>query len=282
MKVNSYWEIKNGDFIKHFFDQFDESIAKYQSLYAVASRNNFTAPKILSDDHNANTASFEYINGLTSIRESYIEFMTITAPNEDMLDLFHMAGVVLGAIHGEMKLEVQDAWRAPACIENVTSQWLGRGNYLNLHDTPHAFIHGDYGFSNVNIIISGDNNSLAIIDPCPNYYYTFRVNLFASVYIDLATFLSCLDGRVPIRHYRRFQWSRLNLIKEAFLDGYESRTGCKVNRCLLACLTCAVTESYFIRKYGSGLRSLIAHKVIHNARKKNLPESYCADLSSQH
>ena len=163
----------------------------------------------------------------------------------------------------------------PAHIEAITKRWLGKVNYLHLYDTPHAFIHGDYGFSNVNTITSNGLISLAIIDPCPNYYFTFKANVHASIYIDLATFFSCLDGRVSIKHYRNIHWGRLNLVKQAFISGYESRTGYKINQCLLVQLTCAVTESYFFRKYGSGFRSFVAHKLIHNARKKNLPESYC-------
>jgi hypothetical protein len=275
VKVNSHWTIERGGFVKCFLDQFDESIAKYESLYTIASRNDFTAPKLLDSDRNKNTARFEYINGLTSIREAYIEFMIASHVYEEKLDLFRKVGAVLGVIHSEMKLESQDSWDPPTLIEAITRRWLGEENYLKLYDTPHAFLHGDYGFSNVNTFGSSGLTSFAIIDPCPNYYFTFRVNLYASVYIDLATFLSCLDGRVSIRHYRSFQWDRLNLVKQAFVYGYENRAGYKINQCLLAQLTCAITESYFFRKYGNGFRSFIANRLIHNARKKNLPESYC-------
>ena len=275
MKYNSQVKIENGEFIKCFLDQFDESIAKYESLYTVASRNNFTAPKLLGTDRNKKKARFEYINGLTSIREAYIEFMVAPEVYEEKLDLFRTVGAVLGAIHGEMKLEAQDSWSPPTYVETITRRWLGEKNYLKLYDTAHAFIHGDYGFSNVNTIDSSALTRIAIIDPCPNYYFTYRANLYTSVYIDLATFFSCLDGRVPIRYYRCFQWDRLNLVKQAFIHGYENSTGYKINQCLLVQLTCAITESYFIRKYGSGFRSFIAIRLIHNSRKKNIPESNC-------
>jgi hypothetical protein len=275
VKPNSRWTVEDGTFNKIFPDQFDESLDKCQRLHVVASSNGFIAPYVLDADKKTGIVRFEYIDEFTSIRKAYIEYMAAPVPDHENLELIHQAGMVLGAIHSDMNLETRDEWSQPLHVEDITRRWLGKGGYPDLLDTPYAYIHGDYGFSNINITGSGNKAKLAIIDPCPNNYFTFRVNSFASVYIDLATFVSCLDGRVPVGYYRSFKWRRLRTIKEAFLDAYEGRTGYVISRCLLACLSCAVTESYFLRKYGGGLRSFIAHKVVHNALKHNVPSSCC-------
>lgn len=241
---------------------------KSAALYRVALASGFLAAEVLGHDSRAGTVTFKVIPGLRSIRTIYLSYMTDRYPRPPMLDVIRDAGRSLAQIHAGLTLRSTASWKPSPCFAAAFSSVHGQPAEASLDAGPQAVLHGDYGFSNVNVVDQPAGMTIAVIDASANGFVTLRSDLRGPVYIDVGNFVSCIEGLVPLRHYPRMHWGRLPIVREAFLSGYES-AGTRIDRRLLASTVYATAACYIQRKFGSGRLAAAALRVLFNARKDN-------------
>ena len=241
---------------------FEEEVEKFTKFHQISLMSIFRAPQVISHDKINNTIHFEYIENLTSIRNAYILFLKQGNPEkrEKILSIFRDCGKALAQIHQKLSLSTNHAWKLEKKYRNIFRLFLTTEEISELGNTPQAFLHSDFGFSN--ILLQKNSDTLVIIDCSPNSHTTFFC--YGSVYIDLANFLACLDGlvRVSLKQYCCFHWSHRWLLKEAFLEGYQKQSSQTLNYTLLTKITKATAMCYFRKKYGC-LKALAAYSLLY-------------------
>ncbi|HET6519068.1 MAG TPA: hypothetical protein VFG47_04535 [Geminicoccaceae bacterium] len=261
----------DGTFTKFFERDVELEAEKAAALFALAARNGFVAPRPLSADPAGGSLSFEYIPGPPrSVRDLYLAYVAGTSPPARTPRTFHEIGSMLGAIHRELSLPSRRAWRPTEPFDTAMCRAWGEGYGAPLAATPHAFLHGDFGFSNVLLLDGHAPPRIAVIDPSPNGYVTFHCDTFASVYLDLAKFVCCLDGLVPPVHHAAIDWRRAVALRDAFLDGYGARTGLAIDRRLLDGLAFATAAAKFAKEYPSPVLRRLALWLLYRPRKRRV------------
>lgn len=135
---------------------------------------------------------------------------------------------------------------------------------------PYAFLHGDFGFSNVHRI--GETGSqIAVIDCSCDNYTTFASDTYAPVYVDVAHMVACMEGLFPLSNYPFVSWDRASEIKEAFLAAYEQSSGVSLERKWVSRFAYASVASKFHKEMRSRLLRKLAVWIVFNEFKNNLP-----------
>lgn len=247
---------------------FEEEVKKFELFYQLSLLANFRAPQVISSNKKNCTIHFEHIDDIYSIRELYILFLKQTSPEKEkkIISIFRDCGKALAQIHQKLSLPTKCPWNLEEKYKNVFHHFLTADEMCELERTPQAFLHSDFGFSNV--LLQKTSEELVIIDCSPNYHTTFFCHEKGSIYIDISNFLSCLDGliRVNPRQYFCLNWPDRCILKEAFLDGYQKQSLQTLDYSFLSKITKATSMCYFQKKY-SYLKAIAAYAVLYSPWK---------------
>ncbi|MCA9182091.1 MAG: hypothetical protein KDA51_11580 [Planctomycetales bacterium] len=237
--------LESGKVIKHFSKDLLLEALKHRRLAQIGAEHGFRMPKLIAQDVERSTLTYEFIDELTSSRQHFLDY-TLRGPDatRDAVQeaLFTQIGQTLAVIHRRLDIQPVAVWRAPPVFDRVVRAFTGNDTAALLEHTPQAELHGDFGFSNVCHTLP-EPLRLIMIDPSPNSYSSFACNERASVYLDIGKFSLCLRGLVPRNSYLRMRRPRAAKLRELFLQGYadESRVAIEMNvlevveRALLTC-----------------------------------------------
>jgi len=263
-------EYKGNYYLKQFYGNFPVEKDKYISFYELSKNSNFIFPKPIEIDDVNKTIKLKSISNIESIRNAY--FATMKAKNIDpwQIKKFHQVGISLAEIHKGLSLKSSSTWVPSKIFYNALKDRISYDFKKKLDPVTKAHLHGDFSFSNI-FFKKGDNNNPVILDPSFDGYTIFSTNAIGPVYIDIAHFVACLDGLVPLRHYPYMQWRRLAHIKDIFISGYEKGSGLALNRELISWLAFATVSSKFEKRFPVFGR--IGLWLVYNRFKGNTPNS---------
>jgi hypothetical protein len=262
------YSVSGGIFRKGGLEAPEIEFHKSQQLSKVARAFDFVAAAPVSFDAQAGQVSFKFIEGLEPIRNTYISHLSLSKPGTKGLESMYQAGRVLASIHRNLELESAVDWVPTAAFATAYKRRVGDSLEKDLVDMPLAIAHCDYGFSNVCLVRESGKRRIAIIDASGNDFVTFNSNLRAPIYVDIANFIACIEGLVPLRHYLTAHWSRLEDLRSAFLSGY-ALLGWNVNRRMLDGMVYATASAYFQKRFGYGLTKPVALLLLFNRWKGN-------------
>lgn len=262
---------RDGEFTKFDVIAPELEFEKARALWELGTQIGFRVPEVLRFDCEARSVTWAYIPGLESLRVPYIEHMTAGVPRTECLDLIGRAGSVLAQIHRGLHLRQVVDWAASPDFEAAFVATAGAPSATLLGAVPWAVAHCDFGFSNVNYARGMEDDRLIVLDATANGHLTFASNLRAPIYIDVANFVVCLEGLVPPWVQLRMRWARLPEVREAFLEGYESSSGIRLNRELLVYTAYAAACCYVRWRYRSSLVASAALIALFNRFKGNVP-----------
>lgn len=252
---------------KSFDADVELEFQKSHLLWNLGREFNFRYPEPLQYDAKAGRIQFERINNSRSIRLDYIRFMTAPDDEEDVRSVFEYAGQILGIIHRELSLSDKHEWKPSEKFASAVVK-AGCSDFDALVGTlPHAFLHGDYGLENIELIGSPDESQLVVFDASPNYFVTFHANSFGPVYVDIGSFLSVLYGLISLKYYPFFKWQRVATLQGVFLDGYRQSSGIECNLEVVRIFSYASASSYLQKKYKQTFMHDIAMWLLFNRLK---------------
>ena len=136
---------------------------------------------------------------------------------------------------------------------------------------PRAYLHCDYGISNIEYLKEETSIKIVVYDSSPNKYYTEYVDTYGPIYVDVGCFISGINGLVPIYDYPFIHWDKINEVKQSFLSGYENYSGYKLNPYYVDMFAYGCANCYFSQKYNSSILQYFAMKILFNSKKSNMP-----------
>jgi len=256
-----------GRVVKRYRDGVTRELAKASDLVAIGTRHGFLAPAVLEFDESNRTITYQWIEGLTPLRDLYLAYMSGTDRGDRCQVAVRIAGSTLAVLHRELNRAGAVEWTPPVPFAREALHALGPQWRVRLGESPQVALHCDYGFGNVHLAADATPR-IALLDPSPNYYLTFDPLTVGSAYLDLATLLACLWGLVPLREYLRLNRSRVGVLVGALREGYERAAGWRLDRELLDGVTSAVVATYLTRRLGSGLLAVPAARMIGRAARR--------------
>jgi len=252
---------------KSFNADVEMEFQKSQLLWNLGREFNFRYPEPLRYDAKTGRIQFERIGNSRSIRLDYIRFMTASDEEENVRSVFGNAGRILGIIHRELSLSNKHEWK-PSENFAAAAVKAGCSDFDALVCTlPHAFLHGDYGLENLELIGSPDDSQLVVFDASPNYFATFHTNSFGPIYVDIGNFLSVLCGLISLKYYPVFKWQRVATLQGLFLDGYSQSSGIDCNLEIARIFSYASASSYLQKKYNQKFMHDVAMWLLFNRFK---------------
>jgi hypothetical protein len=240
----------NNTFIKTGVEHLAIEVNKAKSLHSVAENHSFLSPKVLEYSEEDGSITYGFMDGLRSIREAYLEFMTNKNPLDSVLELLAECGTVLADLHTHLRLENTVDWSPPHLFTSAYSAFTGDLLKDTLDSVPWSVAHCDYGFSNIHYLTnSKGDKTLVVLDASYNGFVTNRSNLNAPIYVDLGNLLACVEGLVPVKNYFRMHWSRLGTVRDAIVIGYQDRSGYEIDRTVLGGMVYATAKCYLRSVY---------------------------------
>ncbi len=243
--------------------------AKALALWKVSQPAGFLCPEPIAVDEAESVITYRNLRvygDWVPVRTVYLDYMTASTPNADLLGIFAEAGRVLGVIHRDLEVEDSEQWSPPAEFRESLKR-AGLSADPVWEGTPEVCLHGDYGFSNV--LWSEETGRIATFDASPDGYSTFAAGLHGPAYLDLGQFVSCLEGRVPLSFYPRIKWKRLDELRSVFLDAYEQEFGSIIDRDCVRRFGFAVAEANTRDRLRSKIGRRLAARVLYNRLKGN-------------
>ncbi len=141
---------------------------------------------------------------------------------------------------------------------------------LFVNELPCAYLHCDYGFSNINYIKEENEHlQLVVLDSSPNNFATFKTGATGPVYLDIGNMISCIEGLVPVLNYPSMKWELLPEIRGYFLDGYVAHSKADISIDWVNRFTYATAKCYLTRKYPGTIRQKLALRLLFNNYKGN-------------
>ena len=266
------YRVSGGVFYKTGLDDPEVEYEKAGWLYDLSMTEGFVAPRPLNSDVAKGSLGMEYLEDLVPIRTYYLDYLLARNPRRKCLELLTEAGRVLAAIHQRELPKGAACWIASPEFRRDYEESSGSPLDIDMAAVPLVPLHCDYGFSNVCVTSRGQVDVVAVIDPSANGFVTFQSSLIAPPYIDVANFVTCIEGLVPIGCYPRAKWSRLPDLRSAFLQGYLGK-GNSLDSRVLRGTVFATASAYFRRKFGSGLKKKLALLMLFNSWKGNVAKS---------
>jgi len=261
---------QHGCFKKWYRENVEIEFEKAEKLHEIGLDNNFIAPKPLKFNLKKHTIEFEYIRSLTSIRNVYLNVLHSSKPSDTDLHLFFTVGKILSSIHTSLLLSTSTPWVPSNYIKKVIKN--DKTDFEEfLSSTPQAFLHGDFGFSNICIIHdnkgSKDDRKIVIIDSSYDGISILSSNTFGSNYLDLGHFVACIFGLIPIRKYFGAKWENVVAVRDQFISGYEDGNSMKIDRKLLYESAVLCASAKINKNYISPLTRKIASMILFSKRK---------------
>ena len=251
--------------VKYFARDLESEYEKADAIYKIGQLKGFDVPKPMKVCKDDNCIIFSRIYNSKSIRIMYLDYVKRRVSQEKKFEEFFEAGRVLAYMHHHLDLSSRSCWQ-PGKLFIAAFRELGKNLNVEVGGEPEVYLHGDYGFSNVDIHL--DTKKLVIFDPSANGFVTRRANEFGTIYVDIGNFLACLEGLVPLRQQVSINWQLVPLIKEAFLKGYEQEAEYDINRELASSFAYATAKCYFSYKYVFPI-SRLAMNILYNSWKEN-------------
>lgn len=240
------------------------------ALWECSVDRGFVTPRPLAVREEDSEIEYEFLPGLVSIRETYAQLLGAGDFDGEAVHCIREVGKVLAHIHQYLNVSPAVAWEMPSAFAKGLKEIGVEQPSTFLANSPHALVHGDYGFSNLYIRRTPELQ-LVVLDASPNQFTTFAPNERGSIYLDVGHFTACLDGLVPFQLYPWLHWSRLMRVKELFWSAYEQAAGLSLDRKSIACVAYANAYSYFVARFGYGLRARVGMSVLYNRYKDNVP-----------
>lgn len=242
---------------KVFAEAFDAELRKHRWCSEVfAQSGGAHYPKLIEakGEYAGGTLVMEYLDGLVSLREPYLDFMKAKTSE---LSVFVEAGRALGLIHSAPP-------PASEYLPYPMSPLL-----LNTLPGPGSegavLMHGDFGFSNV--YWSASRAQIVILDASPNHFVTHHPLQIGTRYADLANFVSCLCGLVPPSNFPSMYWTRAPRVISAFIEGYvETASFVPDPKTLFFCAN-ETAQAYFAYSQPRGLHRMLARTWFRNIVK---------------
>ena len=252
-----------GTFVKHYHHFFDAEVKKACRTFKLSGEGAFRAPEVKWFDSNASVIGYERLNLETPLSQLYISCLRGSEMSQADLLPFRMVGEALVDIHHGLVRKGVVEWSMPSLFRDVLDlRGEKESNYCGL---PQVTFHCDYGFTNIWYDL--DACVPMIIDPSPNLTTSFHPLAFGTPYLDIGHLFSSLDGRVPLWSWLGLHWGRVPRIKEEVLAGYNSKAEIKLSMSTANSFGAAVSSSWYIRKYGNGLRARAANYVLYGFSK---------------
>lgn len=271
--------IKNGCMKKWYKKDFEVEYQKAITLWQLSKKCSFISPKPLNFDVLSQMIEYEYFPKLRSIREIYLGYLKSKEINTELPVYFRKLGVALAEIHEGLELSSRKLWQPSKEFDRAMHKVYAE-NYLDfIRETPHSFIHGDFGFSNIYYLVNNDDFKIIIIDSSYDDFTNFHSNTYASIYLDISHIISCIDGLVPFINYPFIHWKRLNDVKEAFLKAYENRSGIEIDRLWVARFAYASVVAKFSKRINNSIFRQLAIWTIYNSIKGNNHITYADERS---
>ena len=239
-------------------------------LHELSKINGFCYPQPSSPGDNERI-EFRKILNIKSIRHKYLDYMKKEVDKEGVKQLFSKAGEVLAIIHNDLQLNCNENWQ-PSNTFIWAMEKLGvESELLFKKELPFAYMHCDYGFSNIHYIEKQNTSTeLVVLDSSPNKFVTFRTDVVGPVYIDIGNMLSCIEGLVPISNYPFMKWKLLPEIKKYFLDGYRAVFKSPISNEWAEKFSYATAQCYLVKKYPWKIAQSLALKLLYNRYKGNI------------
>jgi hypothetical protein len=240
---------------------------KAHRMWEISQSAQFVAPKPLALDADRGAITYEFIDGMVSLREAYLAHARTSGDGKLASAIFRDAGRVLAEIHSRLVLQERTPWR-PSSAFTAAMAKLGLDELPAL---PESWLHGDYGFSNVHYL-PAQGNRIAIIDCSSDNFTNFASDTIGPSYLDLSHMTACIDGLVPIHNHLFLNWKRAYELKEEFLSAYEQRRGVRIDREWIARFAYANVVAKFDKELSPRWLGRLAVRLVFNSAKKNLPK----------
>lgn len=271
MRQHSY-QFSEAEFVKGGLENLPCEVEKAQRIFDIASEYGFVAPRVVGSSLATSTIHLERIHGLRSYRDLYLAYMSKSQSSTQALEITEKVGIALAQIHRDLVLSNFSEWEPPERFLSLATHRWGHELIDALRVAPQAYLHGDFGFSNVCLVGEASETRIVVIDPSANGFMTTRSDISGPVYIDLANFLSCLEGLVPLRCQLRLRWRRLNDLKRAFIESYKSESGLSLDMRVLERMTYLTAATYLRYRFRVPILSRIALFLLFNPLKGNVPK----------
>lgn len=241
--------------VKAGYEDLPMELEKCRALHNISVQNGFVSPKVVSSSPGEASISFEYLPGLSSIREAYLGACRGRIEAGSTRDLFRRVGLVLQQIHSKLRLSTVVEWRASAEFESELRREKAWNNDF-MNRMPAVVLHGDYGFANV--FSREGETDLVVLDPSPNGFTTFFPNEVGPGLVDVANMLACIQGLVSPLKYPLIDWRIADSLAEAFLRGYEEASALQLPRPLTFAFARATARTYLNYRSAASWQRLLA------------------------
>jgi hypothetical protein len=199
----------------------------------------FSTPKPLRFDTAAGRVELEYVPDTVRL----LEVMERAYRERDLaqvLQLNRSAADMLALLHRNLTLPSAVSWIPPDSLVRDA-----RRHARDLNSLDEVYMHCD--FSPVNILVK-PTAELVLIDPSPNYYFTFRTDLKGPRYVSLATYTSKLFWPFRMRTYAFSRRRMAHVLRSEFIARYERAFGDSVDREMLCLFERALVRAFVIWK----------------------------------
>ena len=269
--MNTNIKIQGDQVIKKYQKEVNKEYEKAKKLCSIAMDNEFMSPEPLTLKHTENEIIFKYLPASGSVRDLYRKYLINGNNKELILNVTHEAGKVLGCIHKNLTLKTKNTWFPPQKFIDALLELrypLKDDLAINL---PRAYLHCDYGISNIKYLNEDTSIRIVAYDSSPNNYYTEHADTYGPIYVDIGSFISGINGLIPIYEYPLINWKKMDEVKQSFLSGYESYIGSKLNPFYVDMFSYGCAKCYFSSKYKYKIIQNLAMKVLFSKNKSNLP-----------
>ena len=258
---------------KKYSTDVNVEYVKAEELYHIATKNEFLSVEPLTLKHTENKIIFKYLYATGSVRDLYREYLRNGDNKELMLDVAYKAGQTLSVIHSNLTLKTKSNWFPPQKFIDALLE-LGYPSEKDLSiNLPRAYLHCDYGITNIQYFKRYDSIKIVVYDSSPNNYYTKYPDAYGPIYVDIGSFISGINGLIPIYDYPLINWDKITEVKNSFLSGYELNVDFKLDYYYVDMFSYGCANCYFSQKYNYSILQYLAMKTLFNRKKSNIPSA---------
>jgi hypothetical protein len=225
----------------------------------------FVSPEVLRAE--GPRLDFQYIDCVGTLKEAYVDYMTTDdVEGHPLPALIESAGTLLARIHSELDTPAVELW---APTESFRKDLESCGYSLDqLNAAPIVPLHCDFCLQNLGYTESG---KLVVLDPSPDFCFTFHPHTHGPAYFDVGMLLSGLEGRVSPLKYPKLKWERVAALKSRMIDAYNMSASRPVDAGLATAVGFSLARDYFRARYHRVILVRAASWLLYNRTKGNDP-----------